>query len=169
MYLGKEVRGRKEKGMRPVCGNYKVCGWQESLFFKVLALTETPTPPHCSQGLTSQGLPYQRLPEVRGELLVGSKEMFHFLPIGCKKGPNMDEKWSFLWGAYQSFHVGCGFIVLPKTHKQIMKCVSRRGNVIKANAWQKMDGAPSHTHTLILSTINLESNSSTFYCSHSPG
>lgn len=30
--------------MRPTCGNYKVCGWRDSLFFKVLARTDPPPP-----------------------------------------------------------------------------------------------------------------------------
>lgn len=76
--------------MRSERGNYKVCGWRESLFFQVLALTDSRTPlfPRPCQ----PGVSFQRWPEVRGELLVESKEMLHSLPNGCKKGPNMDEK-----------------------------------------------------------------------------
>lgn len=76
--------------MRSERGNYKVCGWRESLFFQVLALTDSRTPlfPRPCQPVVS----FQRWPEVRGELLVESKEMLHSLPNGCKKGPNMDEK-----------------------------------------------------------------------------
>lgn len=76
--------------MRSERGNYKVCGWRESLFFKVLALTDSHTP--LFPGPCQLGVSFRSLPEVRGELLVESKEMLHSLPNGCKKGPNMDEK-----------------------------------------------------------------------------
>lgn len=82
----------REEVEGPVLGNYKVRGWRESLFFKVLQTTHPPAQLHCSLGLTSQGFPFPRLPDIRGELLVESKEMFHSLPIGCKKDPSMDEK-----------------------------------------------------------------------------
>lgn len=76
--------------MRSEHGNYKVCGWRESLFVKVLALTDSHIPlfPRPCQPEVS----LQRLQQVRGELLVEGKEMLHSLPNGCKKGPNMDEK-----------------------------------------------------------------------------
>lgn len=67
-----------------------VAGGSHSFSKYWLALTDSRTPlfPRPCQPVVS----FQRWPEVRGELLVESKETLHSLPNGCKKGPNMDEK-----------------------------------------------------------------------------
>lgn len=127
-------------------------GWGR--LFKVLALAFLPH--SLSWTLVARRFPSKSCPKWKqyfGPRQGNVSFSFNWLQELCKKDP-LKMKNETCPENVPIFSCCLYFIVFPKTQKQIMKCISRRGNIIKPNAWQKMDSTKSHTVLILFFNKN---------------